>query len=157
MWSSVSRPFKSRSGLHRRFTPDMQSSGRSSNASASGRYRCASNGASQLGASCPASSLRSLTSEQPQTYTRESPSSPTFSSPVLPPAFSRHNSDSKRIAALCQTVEASFITPYRNHLGHAGMLRSSRSRYVAAVLPIRSYCLAQSLGCLPDSSRIRRS
>ena len=40
--------------------------------------------------------------------------------------------DSKRIAYSCQTREASFITPYRNHRGHAGVVAllptSSRGR-----------------------------
>ena len=47
LWSSVYPPFRSRSGLHLRFTSDMQSSihGRLPTGSAGGRYRCASRGA----------------------------------------------------------------------------------------------------------------
>jgi hypothetical protein len=46
--------------------------------------------------------------------------------------------DSKRIAVSCQTGQASFITPYRNHRGHIRPIRLRRALSVAAVIPIRS-------------------
>ena len=46
--------------------------------------------------------------------------------------------DSKRIAASCQTREASFITPYRNHRGHNLAFALRPHRHVPAVPPIRS-------------------
>ena len=72
-------------------------------------------------------------------YTREPTSIPTCCLPMSPPTAPRTAAvQSKCIAASCQSGEASFIAPYRNHRGHAFALRSSRSLYVAAALPIRS-------------------
>src|ERR1700733_308960 len=59
-----------------------------------------------------------------QTYTTESPSSPTFSSRCFLWSFRGAILISKRIAASCQTEQASFITPYQTPRGHAGILRS---------------------------------
>jgi hypothetical protein len=77
----------------------------------------------------PRSPVRTLLSYHHEVYVgirfhcnvRPSRPVPKVTSPTAP--------DSKRIAASCQTREASFITPYRNHRGHA---------CVVALLPISS-------------------
>ena len=115
---------------------------RASNTSARGRYCCACNIAVlQWARFLPASGILPpiLCLITTTIYTREPTSIPTCCLPMSPPTAPRTAAvQSKCIAASCQSGEASFIAPYRNHRGHAFALRSSRSLYVAAALPKRS-------------------
>src|SRR5260370_2416914 len=60
--------------------------------------------------------------------THATPSQTRRLAPDVPPIVSTPTAtDSKRIAASCQTEQASFITPYRNHHGHHSPPLSSAS------------------------------